>query len=61
MNREKEAQWASFDWEYHRHTAWVYSDLGSKRQPPDIEPIRKWMSESPRFSFYAQMGALRLG
>ena len=41
MNRYKEAQWASFNWEYNRHTVWVYTDQGSKRQPPDIEPIRK--------------------
>ena len=45
MNRYKETQWASFNWEYHRHTVWVYSDQGSKRQPPDIEPIRKWTSQ----------------
>lgn len=45
MNLYKEAQWASFDWEYYRHTAWVYSDLGSKRQQHDIEPMRKWTSQ----------------
>ncbi len=24
---------------------WVYSDLGSKRQQHDIEPMRKWTSQ----------------